>query len=624
MSESPSTRDWPPPVRWLPSLDPGPNDWPEDADPEEGALVLPVFPAQRLYFPFLRINLDIFGSSPKHRTMYDDILFSGARRFAVVKVDPRQKRLSEVGVVFYLDELKSKTPVSRAAGVHRVIGRVKLNKVLNPKSVKTQDSYLKAQCEFLADSDPHVDTTKEEQRVEELLRDVVAAQAAIEEIPRLHAKTLVDPFEGSTGKVDFSRGSGGVWDVMDPNLTSRGMGLWGAILIWQQFLEGRTNWIASRMRVDIGKLVDKFYNDRGKEPPGKAVSGGYLEVNFDQLPTDLQEEIRSIQIRYGEDAKASDPGSDWMQAMLQTDEHATRLRLFRESLEQERNRLSARSAIRSLLKDCGQRRRLRGADGDAARGGSTGDGARRMVLVRGGGVDTLYERLTLLGGADRVGEFAPSAVVEEEVWHEEWSTRFECWWGGLPFPTQNQLGSCLGALSLHLGSRLSLLVGQTPGQTPGQTLAPTISEPGCEWFEQAVSELELPEFPELNFEFTVPPIPRLVPSREFLHSLRFGGGVLSKAHEPSHILHAPAPRVADSAATDGENGLENGVLHRSSSWLAAGAVGSGVGAGVALLSVALVSRSIRRRGGRTAIRSKPPPHECRTWDQVWRRFGLYL
>ena len=256
MSESPSTRDWPPPVRWLPSLDPGPNDWPEDADPEEGALVLPVFPAQRLYFPFLRINLDIFGSSPKHRTMYDDILFSGARRFAVVKVDPRQKRLSEVGVVFYLDELKSKTPVSRAAGVHRVIGRVKLNKVLNPKSVKTQDSYLKAQCEFLADSDPHVDTTKEEQRVEELLRDVVAAQAAIEEIPRLHAKTLVDPFEGSTGKVDFSRGSGGVWDVMDPNLTSRGMGLWGAILIWQQFLEGRTNWIASRKRVDIGKLVD--------------------------------------------------------------------------------------------------------------------------------------------------------------------------------------------------------------------------------------------------------------------------------------------------------------------------------------------------------------------------------
>ena len=38
--------------------------------------------------------------------MYNDILFSGARRFMVCNVDAETGRLAETGVIFYLDELK--------------------------------------------------------------------------------------------------------------------------------------------------------------------------------------------------------------------------------------------------------------------------------------------------------------------------------------------------------------------------------------------------------------------------------------------------------------------------------------------------------------------------------------
>ena len=70
--------------------------------------------------------------------MYNDILFSGARRFAVCSVDPETGRLAEVAVVFYLDELKEVSEQTndrvKYVGQHSVIGRVKLVKVLSRRS----------------------------------------------------------------------------------------------------------------------------------------------------------------------------------------------------------------------------------------------------------------------------------------------------------------------------------------------------------------------------------------------------------------------------------------------------------------------------------------------------------
>ena len=113
-----------------------------------------------------------------------------------------------------------------------------------------------------------------------------------------------------------------------------------------------------------------------------------------------------------------------------------------------------------------------------------------------------------------------SCFDEQDAWLEEWRRRFGCWWIGLPGPTQAQLGSCLGALSLHLGSRLDVLLGRPPA-------ALSAAEPQCRsWFDEGgLHSLELPEFPDVNrlLRFGIPPIPRLMPAWEELEVYSRGG-----------------------------------------------------------------------------------------------------
>ena len=52
-----------------------------------------------------------------------------------------------------------------------------------------------------------------------------------------------------------------------------------------------------------------------------------------------------------------------------------------------------------------------------------------------------------------LGSASTSARASTSAWVGAWRQSLGCWWGSLPMPTQQQLGGCLGALSLHLGSR---------------------------------------------------------------------------------------------------------------------------------------------------------------------------
>ena len=66
---------------------------------------------------------------------------------------------------------------------------------------------------------------------------------------------------------------------------------------------------------------------------------------------------------------------------------------------------------------------------------------------------------------------APSTA--EDAWHAVWRERLECWWLMLPQPTQGMLGSCLGALGLHIGSRLETLIQRTNARRPPPRDPPT-------------------------------------------------------------------------------------------------------------------------------------------------------
>ena len=174
----------------------------------------------------------------------------------------------------------------------------------------------------------------------------------------------------------------------------------------------------------------------------------------------------------------------------------------------------------------------------------------------------------------------PTPDEASESWHREWRQRFGCWWLALPPLTQTELGYCLGALSLHLGSKLEWIF---PQQAP---LAPVSAEPGCEWLEAASDELELPQFPAPfpaalgeggssgrgrwgRWEgWPYPPIPRLLPSWE--------------------VLQSYSPREGSAARVD------------ALSLASAPAVGASVGLGAFAATAFFARRSSskqRRRGG---------------------------
>ena len=133
----------------------------------------------------------------------------------------------------------------------------------------------------------------------------------------------------------------------------------------------------------------------------------------------------------------------------------------------------------------------------------------------------------------------------ENSWYAEWHARLDCWYLGLPTPMQSQLGNCIGALALHLGSRFAAVVRSVPtlAGRPTVRLAgrPTAhisseqptAEHGCEWLGSSEG-IDLPAFPEVGgIEFSLPSIPRLVPSWQRLQGLTGNGAqrvVAMEAH----------------------------------------------------------------------------------------------
>lgn len=128
----------------------------------------------------------------------------------------------------------------------------------------------------------------------------------------------------------------------------------------------------------------------------------------------------------------------------------------------------------------------------------------------------------LLSGAPASRE---AAAPTEAAWHDEWRRRFGCWWLALAAPTRAELTHCLGALSLHLGSQLERVRGggggrggRGTGNAPTRAPAP-VSQTQCEWLQTASERLTLPELPEIGgFDFSLPPLPRLVPPLQELRA----------------------------------------------------------------------------------------------------------
>lgn len=134
---------------------------------------------------------------------------------------------------------------------------------------------------------------------------------------------------------------------------------------------------------------------------------------------------------------------------------------------------------------------------------------------------------------ERVGGDAVEADSTDSAWRDAWRKRLECWLAALP--PQVTVGGCVGALALHVGSRLDAawraaqtLAGGRPGATSARAASPTPAA-SCEWFEEATVELALPPLPSFppfpaTAEWTLPPIPQLLP-QQWRHFQGRGDGV---------------------------------------------------------------------------------------------------
>lgn len=317
-------------VRWLPIVDPTLAD----AKPRENATVMPLFPLSQTHLPYTSNTLLIF--EPRYRAMYNDILFSGARRFLVCNVDAETKRLAEVGTIFYLEELKevSEQTQDRAkyVGSHKAIGRAKLLKVLNPKNAVSRETYLRAEVEELVDDDEDADTTKLEADGLKLFQDLINTQAELKESPRFSEQVKAN--------LTFARAT-----------SSEDRGLWGTISMWQKFMEQRQMVINRKMQRDMSDKIGNFIKSKGIDFEQLKVRG-QNQLYLEDLPKELQQEILVTQQRYREELEAIEGGLNGrqFQAILQSSSHAERLSIFLHLIDKERKRLAACSSLQSMLK----------------------------------------------------------------------------------------------------------------------------------------------------------------------------------------------------------------------------------------------------------------------------------
>jgi len=207
---------------------------------------------------------------------------------------------------------------------------VRLRKVLNPKMAATRESYLRAEVEELEDTDAGEATDALEDDVRKTFEEMVDTQNRLGEEPR-----FTDAVKGT---LSFGRGSG-----------TEDRGLWGTIVLWQQFLEQRTGVLGQKMQREIQKTVVSFLKSN-KIDEGLINSRG--EMRLEDLPEPLAGEIRGIQRRYREELEAmsSDPYGLQFQALLQAPSHKERLAVFEEVIGGEQKRLTARATLQSMFK----------------------------------------------------------------------------------------------------------------------------------------------------------------------------------------------------------------------------------------------------------------------------------
>jgi len=345
-------------VSWLPSLKEQKSE--DMSTVREGAEILPLFPLGGIvYTPNSEHVLNIF--EPRYRKMYTDILMNGSKRFVVSMSHPEKDgTFAEIGVIFYLDDLKE---VSEQTGDkvkyicnHKVTGRVKLHRILNAEDWETRDTYLKVEGTILEDVDANnvqIAAVDENEAKDEKINDIYASlMAAATPIPSMtqEERFLSKSFGDLVNKqheleedVRFTRASVSTLAVAPGDGED---GLWMTIRLWQSFIEQRMVAAQNEMQREFqAKLIEFLKKEKGvdeKELPSA--------IGFDDLSPSLQQDVQDLQKRMVTELRPLVlENTLTIQKILEADGHTSRVKLLQYFVDAEKKRLEAKNTLRGMF-----------------------------------------------------------------------------------------------------------------------------------------------------------------------------------------------------------------------------------------------------------------------------------
>ena len=301
--------------------------------------------------------------------MYNDILMNGSKRFVVCMCHPSEEgRFAQVGVLFSLEELKevSEMTADRVKYIcnHRVTGRVRLHKVLNPEAWDSRDTYLKVKGTIIDDTGSLAeDKDKDEEgesmdenipkKIVETMKKAAAADAFVkspeEEALFNSFSGLVELQHDLSEDVRFTRASIMSFGVaegtdIDPNL-------WTSIRLWQSYAEQRLVARQNEMQQEFQeKLVEFLKKDMGPSKEGAEEEELPSAIGFSDLSPELQTELVELQKRMSQELKPLLLEQTLsMQKILEAVDHEDRVELMRYFVDAERKRLSAKKTLKSMF-----------------------------------------------------------------------------------------------------------------------------------------------------------------------------------------------------------------------------------------------------------------------------------
>lgn len=332
-------------VSWLPSVK-GKKGNGDVKITQKDSEILPLFPLGGIvYTPNSEHILNIF--EPRYREMYSDILMNGTKRFVVSMSHPSESgRFAQVGVLFELQDLKevSEQTADQIKYIcnHKVTGRVKIHRILNPEAWESRDTYLRVEGTILDDSGKNLaDSSSDDDGT--IASDVAGSDPQEEKALKDAFAALVEIQHELEEDVRFTRASA-------MSLATRPGagpdGLWQTIKLWQSFADQRLIARQNELQQDFQEKLQDFL----KQEKGLKENELPSAISFQDLTPSLQKEVQELQKRMAVELKPLVLESTLtMQKILEAEDHNARVKLLRYFVEAETKRLNTKKALRGMF-----------------------------------------------------------------------------------------------------------------------------------------------------------------------------------------------------------------------------------------------------------------------------------